>query len=73
MLSLPFITPIVFESQSASLLGTVCVVTFSLVLSWLNYLGLNIMGWPLGGGFNAALLVDSDQTILVGEINNDPG
>lgn len=24
---------------------TVCVITFTLVLSWLNYLGLNIMGW----------------------------
>ena len=27
--------------------GTICVVSFTLVLSWLNYLGLNIMGWYL--------------------------
>jgi len=27
--------------------GTICVVSFTLVLSWLNYMGLNIMGWYL--------------------------
>ena len=36
-----------WASLSLQLLGTACIVAFTLILSWLNYLGLDIMGWPL--------------------------
>ncbi|CAJ1426692.1 unnamed protein product [Effrenium voratum] len=29
--------------------GTACIVAFTLILSWLNYLGLDIMGWSAVG------------------------
>lgn len=35
----------VIPATEVGLPRTICVVSFTLVLSWLNYLGLNIMGW----------------------------